>query len=215
MQPSNPRAAQPMTYRLVKRFFDLTASLTALLVLSPVFLVLTVLVYREDGGPVFYCHPRVGRGGKPIGVYKFRSMKRNADELKTMLTEEQLAQYYREFKIDDDPRVTKIGDFLRRTSLDELPQLLNIVKGEMSIIGPRPIVREELGQYTAEQQAKLLCVKPGLTGYWQAYARNNATYATGERQKMELYYVENAGLRLDIRILIRTVAAVITQNGAR
>lgn len=215
MQQSNPTAAQPMLYRFVKRFFDLTASLAALILLSPVFLVLAILVHREDGGPVFYRHPRVGRDGKPIGVYKFRSMKRNADELKKMLTEEQLAQYYREFKIDDDPRVTKIGGILRRTSLDELPQLLNIIKGEMSVIGPRPIVRDELGQYTEAQQAKLLSVKPGLTGYWQAYARNNATYATGERQKMEMYYVEHASLWLDIRILIRTVAAVITKDGAQ
>lgn len=215
MQPYKSPADRPSWYRFLKRFFDLTASLAALVLLSPVFLIVAILVYREDGAPVFYRHPRVGRWGKPLGVYKFRSMKRNADQLKSMLTEEQLAQYQREFKIDNDPRITRIGDILRRTSLDELPQLLNIIKGEMSVIGPRPIVEDELDQYTPEQREKLLNMKPGLTGYWQAYARNNATYATGERQKMEMYYVEHANLWLDIKILFKTVVTVITKDGAQ
>ncbi len=215
MQPNKPFADRFSWYRFIKRFFDLTASLTALILLSPVFLVVAMLVYRADGAPVFYRHRRVGRGGKPLWVFKFRSMKRNADALTSMLTDEQLAQYRREFKIDNDPRITRIGAFLRRTSLDELPQLLNILRGEMSVIGPRPITAEELDQYTPVQQEKLLSMKPGLTGYWQAYARNHATYATGTRQKMEMYYVENASLWLDIRILFKTIVTVVTGDGAQ
>ncbi len=211
----NKSPADRRVYRCVKRFFDFTASLAALVLLSPVFLVVAVLVYRVDGAPVFYRHRRVGRGGKPLWVFKFRSMKRDADALTALLTEEQQTQYRREFKIDNDPRVTRIGGFLRRTSLDELPQLLNILRGEMSVVGPRPITAEELAQYTPAQQEKLLRMKPGLTGYWQAYARNHATYATGARQRMEMYYVEHASLRLDIRILFRTVVAVITGDGAQ
>ena len=134
--------------------------------------------------------------------------------LEKILTPEQLEQYVKEFKIDNDPRITKIGGFLRKTSLDELPQLINILKGELSIVGPRPIVEKETEIYGSDI-AKLLSVKPGLTGYWQAYARNNATYESGERQRMEMYYVEHCSLWLDIKILCRTVFSVIRKDGAQ
>lgn len=141
-----------------------------------------ILVKREDGGNIFYGHIRVGYHGKKIKVYKFRSMKMNVKNLEKLLTPEQLEQYRTEFKIDNDPRITKIGNVLRKLSLDELPQLFNILKGDISIVGPRPIVEKETQIY-GDDVEKLLSVKPGLTGYWQAYARNNATYESGERQK--------------------------------
>ena len=201
-------------YRFIKRAVDIAASLLGLIVLSPVFLILAMIIRLSDGGSVFYGHTRIGYKGKKISVYKFRSMKTNAGDLEKILTPEQLEQYVKEFKIDNDPRITKIGNFIRRTSLDELPQLINILKGELSIVGPRPIVEKETEIY-GKDIAKLLSVKPGLTGYWQAYARNNATYESGERQKMEMYYVDNCSLWLDIKILFRTVFSVIKEDGAQ
>ena len=201
-------------YRFIKRLVDIVASLLGLVVLSPVFIIIAVIIRMSDGGSVFYGHTRVGYKGKKISVYKFRSMKTNAGDLEKILTPEQLEQYVKEFKIDNDPRITKIGGFLRKTSLDELPQLINILKGELSIVGPRPIVEKETEIY-GKDIAKLLSVKPGLTGYWQAYARNNATYESGERQRMEMYYVEHCSLWMDIKILFRTVFSVIREDGAQ
>ena len=186
-----------------------------LILLLPVFAIISILVKAEDGGNVFYKHNRIGMNGKKIGVYKFRSMKLNADKLEDVLTPEQLEEYKREFKIENDPRITKIGNFLRKSSLDELPQLINILKGDLSVIGPRPIVEPELQRYNEADRRKFLSVKPGLTGYWQAYARNNATYESGERQKMELYYVDHACVWLDIKILFKTVISVLKRDGAK
>jgi lipopolysaccharide/colanic/teichoic acid biosynthesis glycosyltransferase len=202
-------------YHVIKRLFDIVCSVLAAVVLSPMLAVISIIVKLSDGGTVLYKHYRVGKGGESIGVYKFRSMKMNTDRLEDILTEEQLEEYHREFKIRNDPRITKIGRFLRSTSLDELPQLINILKGEMSIVGPRPIVEEELSNYTEPQIKRLLSVKPGLTGYWQAYARNNARYDSGRRQEMELYYVENAGLWLDTKIILMTVVSVVRRYGAQ
>ncbi len=203
-----------LIYLGIKRLFDIVVSLICLIVLSPVLLIIALVVKLGDGGSIFYGHTRIGYKGKKISVYKFRSMKTNAGELEKILTPEQLEQYITEFKIDNDPRVTKIGKVLRKTSLDELPQLLNILKGDLSIVGPRPIVEKETQIY-GEDVAKLLSVKPGLTGYWQAYARNNATYESGERQKMEMYYVEHNSLWLDIKIIFRTFFSVIKEDGAQ
>ena len=201
-------------YHFIKRVIDIVCSLMGLLVLSPVFLIIALLVKWEDGGNIFYGHLRIGHEGKKIRVYKFRSMKMNVGNLEKILTPEQLEQYKREFKIDNDPRITKIGNFIRKTSIDELPQLLNILKGDISIVGPRPIVEKETEVY-GDEIAKFLSVKPGLTGYWQAYARNNATYESGERQKMEMYYVDNNSLWLDIKILFKTVESVLKKEGAQ
>ena len=200
------------TYLFFKRAIDIICSFLGLIVLSPLFLILAFLIKLDDGGSVFYKHKRVGKDGKDIYIYKFRSMKKNADDLENMLTPEQLEIFKTEFKIEDDPRITKIGNFLRETSLDELPQLLNILKGDLSIVGPRPVVEDELENY-GEDVNKLLSVKPGLTGYWQAYARNDVIYATGERQKMELYYVDNSSLWFDIKIFFKTFVAVFKKTG--
>ena len=201
-------------YLFVKRIFDIVMSFIAIVILSPVLLILTILVIADDGGNPFYGHKRIGKNGEIVTIYKFRSMRQDAGDLEKLLTPEQLEQYKKEFKIDNDPRITKIGNFIRKTSLDELPQLFNILFGSLSIVGPRPIVEEETKIY-GKDIAKLLAVKPGLTGYWQAYARNNATYETGERQKMEMYYVDHASVLLDIRIILKTFISVIKKEGAQ
>lgn len=201
-------------YMPVKRFFDIILTGIALLLLSPLFLVIALLV-RRDGSSAFYAQTRVGRGGKSFSVYKFRSMKPNADRLEDFLTPEELAEYRREFKLARDPRITKIGQFLRKSSLDELPQLWNIFKGDMSLVGPRPLLASELeANYTPEERERLLSVRPGLTGYWQASSRNESTYQTGERQQQELYYIGRVSFRLDIKILLMTVKRVFSGKGA-
>ena len=203
------------SYLFIKRLFDFLASLAALILRSPLMLILAILVYLDDPGKVFYGHLRIGKNGKPFKVWKFRSMYMNADKMIDLLTPEQAKQYYTEFKIDNDPRITKIGNFLRKTSLDELPQLFNVLCNDMSLVGPRPLIESEIQTYYADMYDTLLAVKPGVTGYWQAYARNNATYQSGERQKMEMYYVHNASLWLDIKILFKTIGSVLKKQGAQ
>ena len=202
-------------YAFVKRAFDIVASAAALIILSPIMLIAAILVYVDDPGRVFYGHVRIGKNGKPFKMWKFRSMYMNADKMIDLLTPEQAKQYYTEFKIDNDPRITKIGNFLRKTSLDELPQLFNVLCNDMSLVGPRPLIESEIQTYYEDTHDVLLAVKPGVTGYWQAYARNNATYQSGERQKMEMYYVQNASLWLDIKILFKTVVSVLRKDGAK
>ena len=208
------KSAGNTIYAVVKRTADIVGSLLGIILLSWLFLILIILVIADDGGTPFYGHPRIGKNGKRIKVWKFRSMRQDAGELASLLTPEQLEQYRTEFKIDNDPRITRIGNFLRKSSLDELPQLFNILRGDLSIVGPRPIVEQETEIY-GRDVAKLLSIRPGLTGYWQAYARNNATYETGERQKMEMYYVDHQGIKLDLKILFRTVGSVFKQEGAQ
>ena len=209
------RDARRYTYTVVKRFFDIFASLIAIILLLPVLLIISVLVYLGDPGAVIYGQIRIGKDGKPFKMWKFRSMYKNSDHMIDQLTPEQMQQYYTEFKIDNDPRITKVGNFLRKTSLDELPQLFNVLFNDMSLIGPRPLIESEIQMYYADYYHEFLSVKPGVTGYWQAYARNNATYQSGERQKMELYYVQHASAWLDIKILFKTVISVLKREGAK
>ena len=202
-------------YVFIKRTFDIVASGAALIILSPIMLIVALLVYVDDPGKVIYGQVRIGKDGKPFKMWKFRSMYMNADKMIDLLTPEQARQYYTEFKVDNDPRITKIGNFLRKTSLDELPQFFNVLCNDMSLVGPRPLVESEIQTYYEDTHDVLLAVKPGVTGYWQAYARNNATYQSGERQKMEMYYVRNASLWLDIKILFKTVVSVLRKDGAK
>ncbi|MBR2728247.1 MAG: sugar transferase, partial [Solobacterium sp.] len=195
------------------RLFDILISLAALIVLCVPMVLIAVLIVLNDGGRPLYGHIRAGKNGRRIKVYKFRTMQENAGNPEDILTPEQLADYRTEFKLDDDPRITTLGRFLRTSSLDELPQFFNILAGQMSLIGPRPITEEELEFYGSDT-ARLLSVKPGLTGYWQAYARNNALYETGERQAMEMYYIDHQGILLDLKILFRTFYAVVKKDGA-
>lgn len=201
-------------YECIKRIFDVLVSFIALVVLSPVLLIISAAIYLEDRGPVLYKAQRVGRGGKPITVYKFRSMKLNADRLEDMLTPQELVEYHRNYKLRHDPRVTKVGAILRKTSLDELPQLLNIFAGQLSMVGPRPVLQEETELYGDKRDLLLSC-KPGLTGLWQTSGRSNVNYENGARQQLELEYVRDRGLWLDTKILFKTVGAVLRQDGAR
>lgn len=201
-------------YFFFKRLFDILLSAIALLLLWPVMLVLALLV-RRDGGKAFYAQQRVGKDGKPFHLYKFRSMKPNAERLEDFLTPEELAEYRKEYKLLHDPRITPLGHVLRKSSLDELPQLVNILRGDMSIVGPRPLLEAEIkGNYTEEEAARLLSVRPGLTGYWQAVARNDSSYKTGERQQQELYYIGRVSLWMDVKILLLTVRRVFSGKGA-
>lgn len=202
-------------YKFVKRAFDFIAALAAIVAISPLLLIISAIVYLGDPGPVIYGQLRIGKNGKAFKMWKFRSMYKNADKMIDQLTDEQRQQYITEFKIDNDPRITPVGNFLRKTSLDELPQLFNVLCNDMSLVGPRPLIESEIQTYYADMFDTLLPVKPGVTGYWQAYARNNATYQSGQRQQMEMYYVNHASIMLDIKILFRTVASVLRRDGAK
>jgi lipopolysaccharide/colanic/teichoic acid biosynthesis glycosyltransferase len=196
-----------------KRVFDLSVSLLLLLVLSPVFLILALLIVR-DGGPAIFGHVRVGRDGRPFRCLKFRSMVPNADVvLQKLLARDPAAraEWEREHKLKDDVRITAVGKFLRRTSLDELPQLLNVVRGDMSLVGPRPIVTAELPRY-GNDAAYYLAVKPGMTGLWQVSGRNDTDYPT--RVSLDVTYIRNWTFLADVRILFRTVDVVLNGRGA-
>ncbi len=202
-------------YLVCKRAFDLFASFLFLVIFSWLYLILAIIVKCSDGGSVFYNHPRVGKNGRDIKIPKFRSMKKNADRLEEVLTAEQLEQYRREFKIDNDPRITKIGGFLRKTSLDELPNVWAVFTGKISLIGPRPLMRDEVTEKYGFDGEKLLSVKPGMIGWWAVNGRNNCTYDSGERQKLELYYVDHCSVLFDLKILFLTVGKVIKRDGAK
>lgn len=202
-------------YHVFKRLFDFFLSIIAMTALLPIFLIVSIAVYLGDPGPVIYGQIRIGKNGKPFKLWKFRSMYMNSDRMIDKLTAEQKKQYYTEFKIDNDPRITPVGSFLRKTSLDELPQFLNVVCDEMSLVGPRPLIESEIQTYYEDTFDTLLSVKPGLTGYWQAYARNNASYQSGQRQNMEMYYISHASILLDVKILFRTVISVLRRDGAK
>ncbi len=201
-------------YSRVKRALDVVISAMALLAIWPLLLVLALLV-KMDGGPAFFVQSRVGRHGRLFKLYKFRSMKVGADKLEDILSPEELELYRKEYKLQNDPRITKLGNFLRKSSLDELPQLWNIIRGDMSLVGPRPLLPSELtGNYTPEERQQLMSVRPGLTGYWQAVSRNESSYFTGLRQQQELYYIGRVSLWMDIKIILMTVKRVITGKGA-
>ena len=199
-------------FAFVKRFFDIVLSLIALVLFSWLFLILAICVKLTSKGPVFYGHERVGKNGKMFKVWKFRSMKCDNRPLEEILTKEQLEEFKRDFKITNNPRVTKIGNFMRKTSLDELPQLINILIGNMSIVGWRPILQEELDRYKDNKEL-LTKIKPGLTGFWASHGRSSTSY--DERIKMELFYVVKRNLWLDIRIIFHTFFGVLRRDGAK
>jgi len=199
--------------RFLKRSFDIVCSLSIILLISPLLLFLWYKVSR-DGGSAIYGHKRVGRHGKLFNCYKFRSMIMNSKEvLQDLLNNdpEAKAEWERDFKLKNDPRITKIGHFIRRTSLDELPQLFNVLKGEMSLVGPRPVVQEELIRYCDDVDYYLMA-KPGMTGLWQVSGRNDVDYET--RVYFDSWYVKNWSLWNDIAILFKTVKVVLHRDGA-
>lgn len=185
-----------------------------LVLLSPVMLAVAVAIWRVDGAPVMFGHYRVGRNGRIFKCLKFRTMLRNSQEALAELLQrdpEARAEWERDHKLSRDPRITGIGAFLRRTSLDELPQLLNVLRGEMALVGPRPITVQELTRY-GRVRWHYLSVRPGMTGLWQVSGRNRVTYA--ERVDLDRSYVEQRTVAMDVKILVRTVKVVAERDGA-
>ncbi len=197
-------------YRTMKRGIDISLSLIGILLTLPVWVVVAIAIKCDSRGPVIFKQIRVGKDGHLFTFYKFRSMHLGAEEMKIKLKHLSTAEGPI-FKIKDDPRVTRIGRFLRRTTLDELPQLFNVLKGEMSLVGPRPPLPEEVALYTPLQR-KRLDVTPGLTCLWQVSGRSEVSFS--EWVQLDLYYIQHQSLLLDIKILIRTIPAVLSRRGA-
>ncbi len=210
--PPAPRAATAAgpAYEAAKRALDLVAALALLAAAAPLMAAIAALVKLTSPGPVLFRHARLGRHGRPFSCLKFRTMVADA-EARLQASAELRRAFEANFKIKDDPRLTPVGAVLRRTSLDELPQLWNVVRGELSLIGPRPIVAAEVAKY-GEHAGRLLSVKPGLGGLWQVYGRSDTTYA--QRVAMDMAYVERRSLRLDLKLLALTAAVVLRGRGA-
>jgi exopolysaccharide biosynthesis polyprenyl glycosylphosphotransferase len=196
--------------RIITRFVDILVSLLILMLGSPLWLCIALAIRLNSPGEIIYKQTRIGLDGRPFKVYKFRSMYMNADQLTASLWVKNEAQGPL-FKMRDDPRITPVGKFLRRTSLDEFPQIINVLRGEMSLVGPRPPLSSEVAQYEDWQKGRL-AIKPGMTGLWQVRGRSNLSFDEGVL--MDLYYIENWSLRLYFLILFRTVPAVLTNRGA-
>jgi exopolysaccharide biosynthesis polyprenyl glycosylphosphotransferase len=197
-------------YLLAKRFFDVLLSITALIVLFPLMLLTAICIKAEDGGPVFYNQLRAGKNGKAFRFYKFRSMYVNADQKLGELKHRNESDGPT-FKISNDPRITRVGRFIRKASIDELPQLFNIIHGEMSIVGPRPPLLNEVAQYTPEQLHRL-DVQPGLTCYWQCSGRSNLSF--DKWMELDMKYIRECSLWTDFKIILLTIPAVLTGRGA-
>lgn len=199
---------------LVKRVLEASAALAGLVILSPLLLTIGFLIWRQDGGSILYGHKRVGRRGRQFRCWKFRSMVRDGDGVLAAYLEANPAareEWERTQKLAEDPRVTKLGAFIRKTSIDELPQLWNVLVGQMSIIGPRPITRPELDRYGPDRRYYLL-VRPGITGLWQVNGRSNTTYE--QRIAFDRRYLENWSYMQDLQILVKTPLAVLKSEGA-
>ncbi|WP_371928706.1 sugar transferase [Rossellomorea sp. KS-H15a] len=203
-----------LTYSFFKRMMDIVGAIVGLLILIPLFILISILYLSgESKGPVIFKQSRIGKNGKEFKIYKFRSMVLNAEE-KLKSNKHLYDKYIRNnYKLEpnEDPRITNLGRFLRKTSLDEIPQLINVLKGEMSLVGPRPVVTEELSEY-GQRVNQFLAVKPGLTGFWQVSGRSNVGYP--ERVDLELHYVYNQTLFFDIKIILTTVWKVLLKKGA-
>ena len=197
-------------YHVVKRLFDIVVSACGLILLSPLFLFLVIKIRSEDGGPAFYSQERIGKNEKPFKMWKFRSMVVDADKILDEL-EDQNEIDGAMFKIKDDPRVTKIGHVIRKYSLDELPQLWNVLIGDMSLVGPRPPLPSEVAEYT-DYDKQRLTVMPGCTGLWQVTKRNEADF--DEMVWLDIVYINHSGMWEDLKLIIKTVLVMIHPNGA-
>ena len=201
-------------YNAIKRIFDFILSLLAIIVLLPIFLIIAIIVRIDSKGPAFYVQKRIGLNGKLFKIYKFRTMVVGADKkLRKYLKEnpEALEEYEKYKKLNDDPRTTKIGMFLRKTSLDELPQLINIIKGEMSIVGPRPYLlkeKKDMGEY----YDSIITCKPGLTCIWQVSGRSNLSFQ--QRLDLDMEYLNKRGIKLDIILIFKTFYKIFKSEGA-
>ncbi len=201
-------------FPIAKRALDIIGAGLGLVLLSPFFLVVALLV-RADGGPAFFAHQRVGRGGKLFGCLKFRSMVIDSQaRLEALLASDPAARAEWEAtrKLKNDPRITRIGRFLRSTSLDELPQLINVLRGEMSLVGPRPVQEAEIDRYYGASAAHYMAVRPGITGLWQVSGRSETSYES--RVALDVSYVSRPSMLADLSILLRTPVAVLSRRGA-
>ena len=197
--------------------FDIFSSFVFIIFFSWFYLLMIVInLFATKGSPIYF-DKRVGKNGQVIAVPKFRTMYKNANkDIRHYLNEKQYNQWINEGKVDNDPRITKIGRFLRKTSIDELPQIFSILIGKLSVVGPRPIILKELEtNYTKEEQALLLSVRPGLISNWGVSGRNLIQYKDGQRQKLELAYFENLSVKNDLKLLFKAVCVVITRKGAQ
>jgi lipopolysaccharide/colanic/teichoic acid biosynthesis glycosyltransferase len=200
-------------YLKLKRGVDVVASHVGLIVVIIPMIAIAILVGTTSRGGVLYRQKRLGLNGQEFTIYKFRTMVQNADQrFQEFFDEEQLNQFVADYKLENDPRITKIGKMLRKTSLDELPQIFNIIKGDMSVVGPRPVLQSEIAKF-GDHVETVLSVRPGLTGYWAVNGRSNTTY--DERVDMEVYYARNISLRLDVAVFAKTFQAVVRKDGAK
>ncbi len=199
----------------IKRIFDILFSLLFLLIFTPLFCIITLAVKCSSQGDIFYKHVRIGRGGKRFYCYKFRTMYPNADERLAQLLDSDNTlreEWEKNYKLKNDPRITPIGHLLRRTSLDELPQFFNALKGDLSIVGPRPLVQDEVIRYFGPKATKILSIRPGITGLWQTSGRNDVSYQS--RIQLDEHYINNQSLVLDLILILKTIPVIIFQRGA-
>ncbi len=222
VQPNNVIALQPSILapaelidlqskrsRFVKRTGDIFFSLSVLTLGAPIFLALALMVKASSRGPIFYVQPRIGRDYKTFGCIKFRTMRKDSDKiLKSLLASspELKKEFAKDHKLKNDPRITRLGKFLRRSSLDELPQFFNVLRGQMSVVGPRPIVKAELSRYGYNMN-EVLAVRPGMTGLWQVSGRNNLSYR--QRVRLDLRYSRTRNFAMDLKIVLKTVMVVL------
>ena len=211
----NGASNNKIIYFIIKRIFDIICAIICCVLMIPIIMIVKICyVLSGDFKSVVYSHTRIGKNGKEFRLYKFRSMVWNADEvLKELLKDKKYkAEWDKNHKLDNDPRITKIGNLLRKTSLDEMPQFVNVFLGDMSLIGPRPLVKGELdahkGNHTIYES-----IRPGITGWWACNGRNDTTYK--RRLELEYYYVNNCGIILDIKCIFKTIAAVVRKTGVK
>jgi exopolysaccharide biosynthesis polyprenyl glycosylphosphotransferase len=195
----------------LKRALDILLSLFFLIIFSPIFIVTALAIVIENPGPIFYSQTRIGKDGKPFDFYKFRSMVVNADKIKDELIQQNESEDGVIFKMKKDPRITKVGRLIRRFSIDELPQLLNVLKGDMSLVGPRPPIPREVNEYSLEDR-KRLHIKPGITCIWQVSGRSDIPFT--EQVELDKQYISSQSFWKDLLILLKTIPAVITGKGA-
>ena len=210
-----PLTISRMLYFFVKRIFDIICSIIGIILVIPISIVLKIIyMCHGDFSSIFYKHIRIGKHGKPFYMYKYRTMVPNADEvLKELLKQRKYKKEWKEnHKLEDDPRITKVGKFLRKTSIDELPQFINVLIGDMSLIGPRPLVPGELDKYKGDHSI-YESVRPGITGWWACNGRSDTTYK--RRLELEYYYVKYCSILMDIAVIFLTIKAVLFKTGAK
>lgn len=207
------REKSDILYNGIKRIFDIVFAIVSIILLLPVFIITTIIIKLDSKGKVIFKHKRIGKNGQVIYLYKFRTMYSNSEEIfnELMKDPKRKKEWETYYKLSNDPRITRIGKFLRKSSLDELPQLFNILSGEMSFVGPRPLVEKEIEKY-GKNKNKLLSVIPGLTGWWACNGRSCTSYE--DRMKLELYYVEHKSIKLDLKVIFKTFVTVLKRTGA-